>query len=119
MTRFAGRRAIVTGAAGGIGAAIVARLLEEGAEVAAIDRKFEGAGETPAPRCVKADLRKPAAARSAVAEALRLLGTSGIVILASILRSIFGISRRSRSVFSLRSSTLLASQFGHLRNAST
>ncbi|MFZ0601092.1 MAG: SDR family NAD(P)-dependent oxidoreductase, partial [Roseiarcus sp.] len=37
MTRFAGRLAIVTGAAGGIGAAIVARLLDEGAEVAAID----------------------------------------------------------------------------------
>lgn len=37
MGRFAGRRAIVTGAASGIGAAIVGALLAEGADVAALD----------------------------------------------------------------------------------
>jgi len=36
--RFRGRRALVTGAAGGIGRAIVARLLAEGARVAVTDR---------------------------------------------------------------------------------
>jgi NAD(P)-dependent dehydrogenase (short-subunit alcohol dehydrogenase family) len=81
MTRFAGRRAIVTGAAGGIGAAIVARLLDEGAEVAAIDRAFQGAGGTAALRRVKADLRKPVAARSAVAKALRLLGGAADIVI--------------------------------------
>ena len=81
MTRFAGRLAIVTGAAGGIGAAIVARLLDEGAEVAAIDRAFDVTGETPALRRVKADLREPATARSAVAEALRLLGGAADIVI--------------------------------------
>ena len=81
MTRFAGRRAIVTGAAGGIGAAIVARLLDEGAEVAAIDRAFDAASETPALRRVTADLREPATARSAVAEALRLLGGAADIVI--------------------------------------
>ncbi|MCU1543450.1 MAG: hypothetical protein JWM50_1315 [Microbacteriaceae bacterium] len=38
-TRFAGRRVAVTGAAGGIGQAIVERLLGEGAEVYGLDRR--------------------------------------------------------------------------------
>jgi NAD(P)-dependent dehydrogenase (short-subunit alcohol dehydrogenase family) len=80
MTRFAARRAIVTGAAGGIGTAIVARLLDEGAKVAAIDRAFPAVGETPALR-VKADLREPTTARSAVAEALRLLGGAADIVI--------------------------------------
>jgi NAD(P)-dependent dehydrogenase (short-subunit alcohol dehydrogenase family) len=79
--RFAGRRAIVTGAAGGIGAAIVARLIDEGAEVAAIDRAFGAAAKPPVPRYVTADLREPAAARNAVAEALRLLGGAAEVVI--------------------------------------
>lgn len=81
MTRFTGRRAIVTGAAGGIGAAIVARLLGESAEVAAIDRAFGAAGEAPALRRVEADLREPAAAKRAVAEALRLLGGAADIVI--------------------------------------
>ena len=39
MSRFQGRRVAVTGAAGGIGSAIVARLVDEGAEVIALDRR--------------------------------------------------------------------------------
>ena len=39
MSRFQGRRVAVTGAAGGIGEAIVARLAAEGAEVIALDRR--------------------------------------------------------------------------------
>ena len=81
MTRFAGRRAIVTGAAGGIGAAIVERLLNEGAEVVAIDRAFDAAGETRAMRPVKADLREPTTARAAVADALRLLGGAAEIVI--------------------------------------
>lgn len=37
MTRFAGRRAVVTGAASGIGRAVARRLLDEGARVTALD----------------------------------------------------------------------------------
>ena len=37
MGRAEGRRAVVTGAASGIGAAVVERLLAEGAEVLAVD----------------------------------------------------------------------------------
>jgi 3-oxoacyl-[acyl-carrier protein] reductase len=44
--RFAGRVAIVTGAAQGIGAATALRLAEEGATVAALDRNGAGAGAT-------------------------------------------------------------------------
>jgi len=39
MARFEARRIAVTGAAGGIGGAIVARLVSEGAEVVALDRR--------------------------------------------------------------------------------
>jgi NAD(P)-dependent dehydrogenase (short-subunit alcohol dehydrogenase family) len=43
MTRFAGRVALVTGAASGIGAAAARRFASEGARVAAVDREVEGA----------------------------------------------------------------------------
>jgi len=42
MGRFSGKNAIVTGAAGGIGEAIVAQLIAEGANVAGIDRDADG-----------------------------------------------------------------------------
>ncbi len=42
MIRFAGKKAIVTGAAGGIGEAIVSQLVAEGAHVAGIDRDAAG-----------------------------------------------------------------------------
>ena len=41
MGRFAGKRALVTGAAGGIGAAILRALREEGAHIAAADRELD------------------------------------------------------------------------------
>ena len=74
MARFAGRNAIVTGAAGGIGRAIVAQLRAEGARVAAIDRS---ASDDVA---VVADLAEVEAARDAVARALGILGGPAQVV---------------------------------------
>lgn len=45
MSRFEGRRAIVTGAGSGIGSAIASRLAAEGATVGLFDRNEEGARE--------------------------------------------------------------------------
>ena len=68
MNRFAGRRAIVTGSAGGIGRAIVAQLRAEGATVAGIDR------EAGADVAVVGDLREVEPARAAVESAVAVLG---------------------------------------------
>jgi NAD(P)-dependent dehydrogenase (short-subunit alcohol dehydrogenase family) len=48
MERFADRRIIVTGAGGGIGAATVARLLDEGGTVVAYDTSSDGLAATSA-----------------------------------------------------------------------
>jgi NAD(P)-dependent dehydrogenase (short-subunit alcohol dehydrogenase family) len=86
MTRFSGRRAIVTGAAGGIGAAIAARLLAEGAAVAALDRDSSALDRLPqvaALRAITADLRSPEAARDAVRRAVAALGGSADVVISA------------------------------------
>lgn len=46
MRRFEGERVLVTGAASGIGRATVARLVDEGASVLAVDRSADGLQET-------------------------------------------------------------------------
>lgn len=68
MSRFAGKRAIVTGAAGGIGRAIVAQLLAEGAAVAGIDR------EAADGIAVVADLQDVDVARRAVRASAEVQG---------------------------------------------
>lgn len=80
--RFSGRRALVTGAASGIGAAVATRLAAEGAVVAGMDRAWDGGvtgvtGDTgdaaPVIR-LAADVRDPAAVEAAVAAAAGALG---------------------------------------------
>lgn len=63
MTRFAGTVALVSGAASGIGAAVAARLREEGAEVVGCDVTSVDGG-------VECDVTDEAACRAAVAETL-------------------------------------------------
>ncbi|MEP0320706.1 SDR family NAD(P)-dependent oxidoreductase [Bauldia litoralis] len=79
MSRFSGQKAVVTGAAGGIGRAIVAQLLDEGATVAGIDRDATTLGEMEAGHpgrffAVAGDLADTDAARQCVAAAVERLG---------------------------------------------
>ncbi|MFK4731380.1 SDR family oxidoreductase [Agromyces mediolanus] len=79
-----GRPALVTGAASGIGRAVVHRLLEEGARVAALDRDAERLhaawagtdGVVP----IAADVADEASVASAVAEATTALGGLAVVV---------------------------------------
>lgn len=81
MERFANKVCMVTGAAGGIGSAIVERLADEGATVVAIDRDAEGLASLAA-RCAipdrlitePLDLADTEAAAAAVEEAAGRLG---------------------------------------------
>ncbi|MDA8318791.1 MAG: SDR family NAD(P)-dependent oxidoreductase [Actinomycetota bacterium] len=78
--RMAGRRALVTGGASGIGLATIRRLLAEGAEVVAVDRREPAAGagagagaDRPCPYLM-ADVTSADEVGAAVAEAAGLLG---------------------------------------------
>jgi 3-oxoacyl-[acyl-carrier protein] reductase len=75
---LAGRVAIVTGAAGGIGRAIVARLRESGALVAALD--LPGAARGEAEFAADCDVADPAQVEAAFARAARELGPPDILV---------------------------------------
>jgi NAD(P)-dependent dehydrogenase (short-subunit alcohol dehydrogenase family) len=75
--RFRGQRAVVTGAASGIGAAVVRQLVAEGANVAALDRNpiaadAEGVGTQVVSMTL--DVRNPQAIESAIGKAVGALG---------------------------------------------
>lgn len=72
-----GRRALVTGAAGGIGAAVVARLRRDGAIVCGTDLSV---GSVEADHRLAADLADPEACRAAPAQAAEALGGLDILI---------------------------------------
>jgi 2-hydroxycyclohexanecarboxyl-CoA dehydrogenase len=77
--RLEGRKALVTGGAGGIGAAIAARLAAEGAEVWAGDIDVEGAGRVAgeiAGHALELDVTDPQSAAAAVEAA----GTLDILV---------------------------------------
>jgi 3-oxoacyl-[acyl-carrier protein] reductase len=85
--KLQGRVALVTGAAQGIGAAIVREFLREGATVAAIDRKaevrqaFENAGEpNKKPRPYVFDITDYAAYRSCVEDVAKREGKIDILV---------------------------------------
>ena len=77
MRRFDGRCALVTGAAGGIGAAIVRLLRAEGARVAVADRDTDG---VEAEAHLPGDLLDPAYADGLPAAAAEALGRLDIVV---------------------------------------
>jgi 2-hydroxycyclohexanecarboxyl-CoA dehydrogenase len=77
--RLEGRKALVTGGAGGIGAAIAARLAAEGAEVWVGDVDVEGAGRVAGEaggHSLRLDVTDPESAKAAVEEA----GTLDILV---------------------------------------
>lgn len=77
MSRFRGKCALVTGAAGGIGAAIVRELRAEGARVAVADRSLAG---IEADARLEGDLLDPAYADGLPQAAFDALGALDIVI---------------------------------------
>jgi 3-oxoacyl-[acyl-carrier protein] reductase len=85
--RFAGRVAVVTGAASGIGRATAVRLAREGAAVAAVDRNLAGAEETATAirgdggtcRAYACDIAQSAEVGAAVAAVERDLGPTDVL----------------------------------------
>ncbi|SNQ45257.1 NAD(P)-dependent dehydrogenase, short-chain alcohol dehydrogenase family [Frankia canadensis] len=79
-----GRRALVTGAAGGIGRAIVTRLLDAGAEVVATDRHLDRTNELAAlvPECryLSADLSVPDEVEALFARAVAAAGPIDLLV---------------------------------------
>lgn len=78
--RMAGKVALITGAAGGIGAAVGALFLEHGAKVLLIDQAFDKRAPQPGLELLTADVTKPADADRAVAYALEKFGTLNVLV---------------------------------------
>lgn len=78
MTEFSKLSAVVTGGASGIGAAVVAALLDAGAKVTVLDPVVDGAD--PRALAIVADVTDDASVRSAIARAAEAHGGIDIVV---------------------------------------
>ncbi|WP_162248482.1 SDR family NAD(P)-dependent oxidoreductase [Microbacterium sp. Root61] len=84
--RVQGKRVLVVGGAGSIGAAIVERMLQEGARVVAADRNpaslaaFEASAGHPSLSSAIIDISDPASVKSGVAKTLADLGGLDVVV---------------------------------------
>jgi 3-oxoacyl-[acyl-carrier protein] reductase len=78
--RFAGRAAVVTGGAAGIGQAIAARLAAEGARVSIWDRDAAALEATGAAHAVAVDIADDAAVARAMAESIAALGKLDVLV---------------------------------------
>jgi len=82
-TRLSGAKAIVTGGARGIGAAIARRLVDEGAEVVILDLLADTGDACAASmgaRFLPVDLADPVSTRAVVAEAIAVLGGVDVLV---------------------------------------
>jgi NAD(P)-dependent dehydrogenase (short-subunit alcohol dehydrogenase family) len=80
VQRFAGRTAIVTGGASGIGAGIARRLLDEGATLSLWDRDEAGLARTNAAHTVTLDVAEPDAVHRAAETTAAALGKIDILV---------------------------------------
>lgn len=83
QTRLAGRKAIVTGGARGIGAAIARRLVDEGAEVVILDLLADTGDACAASigaTFMGVDLADPTRTRAVVADAIAHLGGADVLV---------------------------------------
>jgi len=78
MPDFEGLTAVVTGGASGLGAAIAARLVAEGARVAVLDRDVAGAASEVL--AVQADVTSDASVREAIAHVVEALGGIDVLV---------------------------------------
>ena len=84
MRGLKNKRVVVTGGASGIGASTAARFLEEGAQVAILDRDEQGCAraveETPRLRAIVADVADSVSVQRAFGEVEKALGGVDVVI---------------------------------------
>ncbi|WP_019146911.1 SDR family NAD(P)-dependent oxidoreductase [Timonella senegalensis] len=78
MQEFEGIKAVVTGGASGIGAAIVVALMERGAAVVSLDKNTEGTPEGA--HAVVADLGSDESVRAGIADAVDVLGGLDVLV---------------------------------------
>lgn len=80
VQRMAGKVALITGGAGGIGAAVGALFCEHGAKVLLVDQAIGERAPPPGLEVLTADVTKVADAKRAVAFALKKFGTVNVLV---------------------------------------
>jgi NAD(P)-dependent dehydrogenase (short-subunit alcohol dehydrogenase family) len=119
MTRFSGQRALVTGAASGIGRAVARRLAEEGATVVGLDTNEEGLRETfasiPTAHALVVDVGSDEAVAQAGAADV-LVNAAGILERHDLLEHPLGAWQRTLDV-NLKAPLRLSREFARARIA--